>query len=240
MEIDRWAFEYWLIGCVCFSFLALVWCIKKKEKKKSLFVLANFCFFSVFLGSIWLGFEVIPTKGSSMAPTFLNGHWLVVNRNAYGWPWKKRAPFSIRAGEVVMFQGLEKESHSFFVKRVIASSGDVVKEVNHQIFVNEIPLVQWIDFKESLQVLYAKSNVPLSKKIKMGQVSLQNGTSFRVIGLLNKGADRVWIVPDNHVFVVGDNWANSVDSRVFGPLPISKIYGRVRGGVGPNWEWSVP
>ncbi len=35
-------------------------------------------------------------------------------------------------------------------------------------------------------------------------------------------------VPDGHVFLLGDNRAESVDSRGFGPVPISAIDGQVR------------
>ncbi|MEK4357467.1 S26 family signal peptidase [Paenibacillus sp. FSL M7-1455] len=36
-------------------------------------------------------------------------------------------------------------------------------------------------------------------------------------------------VPDGHVFVIGDDWFRSFDSRHFGPLPIGSIQGKVLG-----------
>lgn len=44
-------------------------------------------------------------------------------------------------------------------------------------------------------------------------------------------------VPAGHVWLVGDNLANSKDSRAYGPVPISLLYGRVRARVFPFSAW---
>jgi signal peptidase I len=42
------------------------------------------------------------------------------------------------------------------------------------------------------------------------------------------------------VFVLGDNRANSEDSRAFGAVPTRRLIGRVRARIWPPARWGAP
>jgi len=44
-------------------------------------------------------------------------------------------------------------------------------------------------------------------------------------------------VPEGHVWLVGDNAAMSRDSRVYGPVPVGLVRGKVRATLYPNFTW---
>ncbi|KAG7188917.1 hypothetical protein KM043_008518 [Ampulex compressa] len=49
----------------------------------------------------------------------------------------------------------------------------------------------------------------------------------RVIGLAGDKVDGGIVVPVGHVWLQGDNTNNSLDSRLFGPVPLGLLRGRV-------------
>ncbi|RKO91280.1 peptidase S24/S26A/S26B/S26C [Blyttiomyces helicus] len=51
-------------------------------------------------------------------------------------------------------------------------------------------------------------------------------------------ADRRFLtVPPGHVWLQGDNFSNSTDSRAYGPVPMGLLRGRVLCKVWPRFEW---
>lgn len=103
----------------------------------------------------------------------------------------------IQRGDVIVFDSPENPDIEF-IKRVIGLEGDRVKVENGQVYINDKPL------KEPY---------------------LAVTTSTFEGGYLDEGEET--IVPDEYIFVMGDNRPRSSDSRSFGPIQTSKIVGKV-------------
>lgn len=58
-------------------------------------------------------YKLVCISGDSMAPTFKNGQWLIVEKN----------PKKIEKGDVLVF----KKNNTVYMKRVVATSGDCVE-----------------------------------------------------------------------------------------------------------------
>ena len=52
---------------------------------------------------------------------------------------------------------------------------------------------------------------------------------------LSRGLYGPTVVPEGHIFVMGDNRGNSADSRVFGPLPLENLRGEAFVVFWPPW-----
>lgn len=226
---------WWCLGCFVVTVGCLMWWKAQKQLTflKGLLGFACMALFGWGWGTVALGFEWVSTRGHSMAPTFPTGRWLVVNPHAYQWPWAQSWHRSIQVGEVVMFQDPESLQERFLIKRVIARAGDQVDHLNDQIFINGVPLMKPVPFHGPIMDWYRQASVPVSRRLILGEVQFKNRPVFRVLASAEHRLYQRWRVPEGHVFVVGDNWANSWDSRDFGPLPIELVYGRVRG----KWDW---
>jgi len=84
-----------------------------------------------------------------------------------------------------------------FVKRLIGMPGDTVHEDNHGFI--------WIDGK------------------KLNEPYIQAPRRLADVQHFNK----TWHVPNGEYFMIGDNRADSCDSRVWGPVPRTSLIGKV-------------
>ena len=100
-------------------------------------------------------------------------------------------------GDVVVFKSPEDKDVDF-IKRIIGIPGDRVMIQDSEVFVNGKKLTE--DY-------------------------IQHPTQPLDGGFMKDG-DEV-LVPEGHLFVMGDNRPRSSDSRAFGPIPMNDIIGRV-------------
>jgi signal peptidase I len=110
-------------------------------------------------------------------------------------------------GDVVVFKFPQDPSRDF-IKRVIGIGGDVVKERNKQVFVNDKKLIepytQHVDDRIDPGDLDPRDN--------FGPVTVPKGT----------------------IFVMGDNRDESYDSRFWGFVPLANVKGKA---IIIYWSW---
>lgn len=100
-------------------------------------------------------------------------------------------------GDVVVFESLENKDIDF-IKRIIGTEGDRIMIQDNQVFVNG-------------------QLIP--------EAYIQQPTTLLEGGYMTEGQEVT--VPPGHVFVMGDNRPRSSDSRVFGPIPLQNVIGKV-------------
>lgn len=158
--------------------------------------------------------RVFNTPSSSMAPTIRVGDHLVAELHAY-----RHRP--VERGEVVVF--LHPRYRVDYVKRVIGLPGDRVQMRAGRLLVNgtEIP-------REPIGRMTLSAD-GRNMILQQYQLTLPEGRQFTVLKTDDSGPlnnTREYEVPAGAVFVLGDYLDNSLDSRMFGPVPLSDVVGR--------------
>jgi signal peptidase I len=174
----------------------------------------------LFFNNAIAGVMLVPS--GSMEPTLQVGDYIAVNRLAYGFhlPFVSTAELARWAtpkrGDVVIFNAppAASSSESTFVKRVIGEPGDVVEVHDHHVSINGKPLQYVVSADKSLQTEIITSHRHL---IQVGPSPIANMPAYRV--------------PEDAIFVMGDHRDNSSDSRVWGPVSLTRVRGKAVGVV---------
>jgi signal peptidase I len=162
----------------------------------------------------------------SMEPTLYENDFLFINRAVYG----AQVPFTNlhtpkfrdpRRGELIVLRGIEFDSLTI-VKRVIGIAGDTLAMRSDSLFRNgqyvEEPYRKLID--PMAQMPAAQRQIAR----RWQRPHLVNGQASEdfLPGLRNWGP---FVVPENHLFVMGDNRDASHDGRAWGFLPRNHVIG---------------
>ena len=149
-----------------------------------------------------------------MLPTLLIGDHLLVNKFIYG----IRVPFtgkilvpinSPKQGDVIVFR-FPKDRSIDYIKRVIGTPGDTVEIKNKKVFINGEPINDPHAHISTPAVLNANA----SPRDNFGPI----------------------LVPEQRVFVMGDNRDNSYDSRFWGFVDQRDILGKA---FILYWSWDI-
>jgi len=207
----------------------------KEEKQENffLFLLKLVLLVVVFRSFIFSPFN-IPSE--SMLPRLLNGDYLLASKWSYGFS-KYSLPFSVplipgrifarqpERGDIVIFKAPPGNDVDY-IKRVIGLPGDTIQMRNGQVILNgkPIPKQKIANFLLPLTpnthcyaMEFESQQADGSPACSYPQFheTLPNGKSYNVLDLGTQPQDDtpVYTVPADHLFLMGDNRDNSLDSR---------------------------
>jgi signal peptidase I len=210
----------------------------REIRSEAVFFACLFVAFMVFRTTAY-GMYHIPSE--SMLPTLAVGDRIAVNKFAYGYS-RYSTPFSVgpelatptgrifahlpERGDIVVFK--HPRTGETYIKRVIGLPGDELRLHEGRLYINGA-LTQR-DYEKSYRYRQHAGGIAL---VGLFNEALPDGAAHEIIERTDNGAGDEYgpvIIPDNNLFVMGDNRDNSLDSRFSDPgvglLPVKYLVGR--------------
>ena len=208
---------------------------KRKPEGKFEFIKTIVIAGTLALGFRSLLFEPFNIPSGSMIPTLLVGDYLFVSKYSYGYS-RYSFPFGMapldgrvfetspERGDVAVFRQPQNESVAF-IKRIVGLPGDRIQVTDGILRINEVAVNR---VRKGFATASDGYNVI---RFAVYQETLPNGKSY----LTQERSDddvldntNVFLVPEGHYFMMGDNRDNSRDSRTtsVGMVPAENLIGR--------------
>ena len=189
----------------------------------------------------WLLVEPYRIPSGSMIPSLAVGDQIFVNKLSYG----VRVPFTTNQliefseptrGDVAVFVCPDTPELNY-IKRIVALAGDEVVVRNGVLSVNGETLPRESQGDKVFQDRHFESSTWFEFNA-LEETEGNHGVSYEVLADNARPAPTrdfgPFVVPEGHVFMMGDNRDHSRDSRVFGAVPVGHIMGRA---MFIWWSW---
>jgi signal peptidase I len=185
-------------------------------------------------------FQPFTIPSASMEPNLYEGDYLIVTKYAYGYS-RHSIPFSPpflpgrvfaktpERGDVVVFK-LPRDGHTDYIKRLVGLPGDRIQVRSGLLYINETQVPRFALPSVNRRRSYGDVATRFQEVLPGGRRIVTN--DFGTDQSLDN--TEVFVVPEGHYFMMGDNRDNSQDSRVpaeaggVGFVPEENLVGEAR------------
>ncbi|WP_091738165.1 signal peptidase I [Phenylobacterium immobile] len=188
-----------------------------------------------------LFFQPFTIPSASMEPNLYEGDYIIVSKFSYGYS-RHSAPFSPplfkgrvmekqpRRGDVVVFK-LPSDGRTDYIKRVIGLPGDRIQMQGGLLYLNGVQIKRTPAGTGETDTGYG------IREVGRFQETMPDGRTYMTDDYGTDGDlddTPVYVVPEGHYFMMGDNRDNSLDSRVapeaggVGFVPAENLVGRAQ------------
>jgi signal peptidase I len=231
---------------------------ERPAKKESWLEIVKTVIYALLIAGVIRSFLFQPFNipSASMEGTLLIGDYLFVSKFSYGYS-RHSFPFGLvpfpgrvfvsppERGDIVVFK-LPADNSTDYIKRVVGLPGDRIQVTGGILYINgqAVPRMQVESFVE-------KGYAGDDHQVPRYRETLPNGVSYDVLDREPDGNldnTSVFVVPESHYFMMGDNRDNSDDSRAgVGYVPFENLVGKAQliffstDGSARLWEiWKWP